>query len=908
MKLRSGWLCLTLCTLVSLAGCGGGGGSSNSGGSSGGGSNSPTLSSIDVAPANPSISVGTTQQFTATGHYSDGSTKDLSSSATWTSSSTATATISNAGLATAVAAGTTTITATSGSISGTTSLTVTGTSGPTLTSITVTPSTIQIVTGTTQQFTATGHYSDSSTQDLTSSVTWTSSNTPIATISNTGLATGVSAGYTTIAATDGNVTGTATLIVADSVLSSITVTPATPSIVAGNTQQFTATGHYSDGSTSNITNSCTWNSSNTSIATIVSTGLATGVAAGSTTITATLDSISGTTSLTVTSPTLKSIAITPDSPQAAVGGTVQLTATGTYADNSTQNITSTVTWSSDNTSIATVNSAGIVTGVAAGTTTVHATSNSIDGTANLTVTPANLTAWWRFNEAGGTIAEDSSGNGYNANLYGGLTYTSGQIGGGIIANGSSQLMKTPAINLSSTNALTLAGWVARVWTGTNTKVLAELGYDYSAATDGFVFYVDDTTDCGASPAIYIGFKGDVGSTFNCYTPPSDGNWHHIAMVLDKSKSDSTAIQLYIDGSLQTILSSKSVSANTNNFGSEQLYMFSQSGNSEFASGIVSDLRLYSRALSDSEIGQLYSLGSTTATVQSLSISPQNVGIAAGQPLQFDALGTYTDSSVRDLSTAVTWSSSSPSVATILPGGLATGVAAGSTNIQAAINSKNASTGLSVGTTATIPGKLVQFSTGDDGSTTVATGVLGAPMTAGNMLLVFSHWDDQSITATVSDSEGDTFTPIFSNPINQGTQRFQIWYAKNIIGGAATSITVTYSAKTSVFSLVDVAEYSGLDQNSPLGTFTYATGTGASLDSGSISVPTANTQTIIGIFGDDAYVSPFTSGDGFTQDGFDASTMYESKGATTAGSYNATATSEGSANWIAVVMSFNNYTN
>ncbi len=907
MKFRASWLCLSALVLTSFTGCLSGGGSGGSSSGGGGGSNSPTLSSISVSPATSSIAVNSTQQFTATGHYSDGSTQNLSSTATWTSSSTSVASVSNAGLATGAAAGTTTITATSGSISGNASLTVTGTTGPTLTSISVTPSTVQIITGTTQQFTATGTYSDNSTKDLTSSVTWTSSNTSIATISGTGLATGVTTGYSTIEATDGNISGTATLMVASSVLTSITVTPANPSIVAGHTQQFTATGHYSDNSTSDITNTCAWNSSKTSVATIVNTGLATGVAAGTSTITATLNSISGTANLTVTSPTLKSIAVTPASPQVAVGGTVQLTATGTYVDNSTQDITSTATWSSDNTSVATVNSAGTVTGVAAGSTTVHAASGSINGSVNLTVTPANLAAWWRFNEAGGAIATDSSGNGYDANLYGGLTFTSGQTGGGIIANGTTQVMKTPAINLSSTHALTLAGWVARTWTGTTTKVLAELGYDYSVATDGFVFYVDDTTDCGGSPAIYIGVKGDVGSTFNCYAPPSNGNWHHIAMVLDKSKSDSSAIQLYIDGSLKTVLSSKSVSANTNNFGSEQLYMFSQSGTSQFASGIVSDLRLYSRALSAGEISQLYTLGSTTATVSSLSISPQNAGIAAGQPLQYDALGTYTDNSVRDLSTAVTWTSSNTGTATILPGGLATGVAVGSTNIQAAISPLSISTGLTVGTTATVPGKLVQFSTGDDGVTTVAHGVLGAPMTAGNMLLVFSHWDNQSITATVSDSEGDTFTPI-TGPINQGTQRFQIWYAKNIAGGTATTITVTYSAQTTKFSLVDVAEYSGLDKNSPLGTFTHATGTGSSLDSGSITVPSANSQTIIGIFGDDAYVSPFTSGTGFTQDGFDASTMYESKGATSAGSYNATATSQGSANWIAFVMSFNNYTN
>ena len=84
------------------------------------------LQSIAVTPANSSTSVGTSVQFNATGTYSDGSTKDITSSVNWTSSNTAVATIdSTSGLATATGEGTTTIQAASGTISGTTSLTVT---------------------------------------------------------------------------------------------------------------------------------------------------------------------------------------------------------------------------------------------------------------------------------------------------------------------------------------------------------------------------------------------------------------------------------------------------------------------------------------------------------------------------------------------------------------------------------------------------------------------------------------------------------------------------------------------------------------------------------------------------------------------------------------------------------------
>ena len=82
-------------------------------------------------------------------------------------------------------------------------------------------------------------------------------------------------------------------------LRSIAVTPASPSILSGATQQFTATGTYSDGSTRNVTSQATWTSSNTGVATINAGGLATGVSVGTTTISATLAGVVGSTTLTV---------------------------------------------------------------------------------------------------------------------------------------------------------------------------------------------------------------------------------------------------------------------------------------------------------------------------------------------------------------------------------------------------------------------------------------------------------------------------------------------------------------------------------------------------------------------------------------------------------------------------------
>jgi hypothetical protein len=82
------------------------------------------LTSISVAPANPSLAVGSTIQFAASGTYSDGTSHDITTQVIWSSSNTSVATVNNSGLATALSAGSTNITSTSGNITGSTILTV----------------------------------------------------------------------------------------------------------------------------------------------------------------------------------------------------------------------------------------------------------------------------------------------------------------------------------------------------------------------------------------------------------------------------------------------------------------------------------------------------------------------------------------------------------------------------------------------------------------------------------------------------------------------------------------------------------------------------------------------------------------------------------------------------------------
>jgi len=196
-------LILVLLAGVSLVGCGSG---SIATITSTGGTNPATLSSITVTGA-AALDISKTAQFSATGHYSNNTTKDLTSSVAWASSSRSTASISSAGLATALVSGSTNITATLGSIvSHPVSLTV---NAPI--SISVTPTGPALSVGGSLQLTATANFSDGSI-DLTnfSALKWTS-NSSAAKVNTTGMTTGASVGLATITATLGSVAGATTL-------------------------------------------------------------------------------------------------------------------------------------------------------------------------------------------------------------------------------------------------------------------------------------------------------------------------------------------------------------------------------------------------------------------------------------------------------------------------------------------------------------------------------------------------------------------------------------------------------------------------------------------------------------------------------------------------------------------------
>ncbi len=249
---------------------------------------------------------------------------------------------------------------------------------PVATSITVTPSSHTLATiGATVQLAATVR--DQNNNPMTGqAVTWSSANMAVATVSGTGLVTAVSNGTAQITARSGNASGTANITVAEPVPTRITIAPTSHTLEAiGETVQLTATVRDQR---NNIMSgqSITWSSGEDAVATVSGAGLVTAVSNGMAEITATSGSLSASAGITVSqAPANISIAADPDSTTlTAMDQTLQLTATVSDAnDNIIEDAT--VSWSSSNESVATVNEEGLVTPVSSGTAEITATAGEV---------------------------------------------------------------------------------------------------------------------------------------------------------------------------------------------------------------------------------------------------------------------------------------------------------------------------------------------------------------------------------------------------------------------------------------------------------------------------------------------------------------------------------------------------
>jgi uncharacterized protein YjdB len=223
------------------------------------------------------------------------------------------------------------------------------------------------------------------------SVVWSSGNNNIATINQQGIATGVGAGQVYIFIRYKNIVDSALLSVAQSTPERLVLNEQNGVVAAGSTFAFTVKYFNPAGQEVPPPGTITWGTDNSNVATISPQGLATGVAAGQTTITARYNNASASTTLTVTAPvSLESLQIVETGGTVNVGSTITFTLRYTNPAGVVTSPPTGVMWSSNNATIATVSNSGVVTGVAAGQTSIRATLNTLTSSVPVAVVNSNI--------------------------------------------------------------------------------------------------------------------------------------------------------------------------------------------------------------------------------------------------------------------------------------------------------------------------------------------------------------------------------------------------------------------------------------------------------------------------------------------------------------------------------------
>jgi len=311
------------------------------------------LTSIVIEADLNTLAHGTSTQLIAKGNYSGLFTRDITSQVVWSSDKPNVADflfVSTPGRIKAVSSGVATIIVTTPEgVSASFLLTVTD---ATITALSISPQSPSRPLGLSQAFTVEGTFSDLTRQPMTFDATWTSSDSTVATISDDvaskGEAVTLKIGTTTISAAFTGVSDSTTLKVTDSIPVSIAVTSDNTSLLSLSTQTFKATGTFSDSSILDVSTRVLWGSSNPNVASVAADGKVTTLTSGTTTISATLEDVTGGASLKVTGGSLQIITLTlaqTDNKVLFKETVSRITARGSFSNNTSRDITGAIeTW------------------------------------------------------------------------------------------------------------------------------------------------------------------------------------------------------------------------------------------------------------------------------------------------------------------------------------------------------------------------------------------------------------------------------------------------------------------------------------------------------------------------------------------------------------------------------------
>jgi uncharacterized protein YjdB len=591
------------------------------------------VATVTIAPEAPSLVVRENATLSATLRDANGAVL-ADRPVTWSSSAAAVATVTASGLVTAVAPGTAVITASSEGKSGTTTITVVR--APVLT-LTLAPTTLDLAIGQNRPLTAT--VEDANHVIVTDrDVKWTSSAELVASVSATGVVTGRAVGTATITATSEGKSASALATVSAAAVGTVVVQPGTASLVVGGTTPLTAVVTDVNGAPA-PERAVTWTSSNSSVATVdQATGVVRAAGPGTATITAASEGKTGTATVTVTAAPAASVTVEPATATVQVGRTTILTAT---VKDASGNVLAgrAVSWTTNNSAVATVSASGVVTAVAQGGASISATVEGRTASAAVTVTLVPV---------GGVAVQPKT-----ASLFVGGTTTLGAV--------------VTDANGAVTNRVV-------TWSSDNLPVATVSPNGVVTAVAPGQATITATSEGKTDIAVVTVSRAPVGSVV--VLPASGGLTIGQTLALGATVTDTRGV--VVTDRLVTWTSSNDLVATVS------------------GAGVVTALSVGSATITATSEGKSGSASVSVAAVPvaSVTVQPTTASLFVGQTTVLlatvrDANGTV----VTDR--PITWSSSNTAVATVSATGVVTAVAPGSATVSASAGGRSGSAGIVV---------------------------------------------------------------------------------------------------------------------------------------------------------------------------------------------------------------------
>ena len=694
-----------------------GGGTASSGGGATGGSGGGEVSPdhLEISPASVIVPKGQTVAARALIVFNDGQSEDVTARATWSTDAQNLVGVEQ-GVVKGLLAGEGTLIATLEKRQAIASIKVID---QTVTGLVLTPARLKLPQGATQQVSVLATLSGGSSLDVTGLATYSSSAAGVFTVSPGGQVRAVGAGTASLTVSYGGTLASAVVDVTLRKAQSVTVSPSMASVAKGSTVHLTASALFDDQTTADVTASATWQSGSPA-ARITTPGDVQGLSPGTAVITATFQGVPGSASVQVTESALVKIAVTPPMATVVKGVVQPFTATGTYADGHSADLTATAVFSAAPANVASVSNAagsrGVATGLSAGTATITAAVGAISGSAQLQVLPqgyktlevkpsvlsvqvgASVSANVIATRADGmtedvsgltSVALDTPSLGSVAPATGGLTVKGLAAGATTLRASFAGMQATAALTVTPATS-PLVALEAAPTTVTLTPGKALPVKAMARFADGHVEDVSEQSSWASSNATVAAVSTAAGSR-GVTQANAIGSADVTATYQGKSASAKVTVaqravlslslapsqvripqQLYEymeaslaynDGTTENV--STTVTWSTTNAAVAEVQVFQGGGGDAYAylvSGSPGTATI--TATTAQGLSATCAVTVTSATLTSLDLTPAQPRLAPGSTVDMSLVGIFSDLSTRNLKYWATWTSSNPAVATV----------------------------------------------------------------------------------------------------------------------------------------------------------------------------------------------------------------------------------------------------